>query len=435
MANFDAAFSKIFEHETGYGYKKKPYRKDVYVIDNCFPVDFSKYHYADFRTAFEKSVSFEGGYVSPEYAAKVKDAGGETYMGISRNSNPDWPGWKIIDAVKKQRKLKWNEKINDPKLTALVYDRAKKRYWDVIRGDEINNQQVAELIFELFWASGGLGIKQAQAALNKVISPPSSPIKVDGVFGGDTLNKINAAPQSQLYSAIYNERKRFSARSEALGSAAAATQTLISQTATAVVLMIGLIKLSPQVTLSAVGLFALAAIPLRAADSRARHSGHTLGVEWQRITERLLSSARNLLLLQILGTQTSERQSARGHLHEYRRHVLVYYTVSGLKVALPQILGLILICVIATTAQKTSALMPGTLVTYFYLFLRLVQVAAGASQSGTTLAHLTPQVDEVLAWSLRQDEEIPPANADPRPVAKVGFHLRAASFAYFRNKP
>jgi ABC-type bacteriocin/lantibiotic exporter with double-glycine peptidase domain len=222
----------------------------------------------------------------------------------------------------------------------------------------------------------------------------------------------------------------FSARSEALGSAAAATQTLISQTATAVVLMIGLIKLSPQVTLSAVGLFALAAIPLRAADSRARHSGHTLGVEWQRITERLLSSARNLLLLQILGTQTSERQSARGHLHEYRRHVLVYYTVSGLKVALPQILGLILICVIATTAQKTSALMPGTLVTYFYLFLRLVQVAAGASQSGTTLAHLTPQVDEVLAWSLRQDEEIPPANADPRPVAKVGFHLRAASFHY-----
>lgn len=218
MAKFQAAFDKIFEHEKGYGYKKKPYRKDVYVIDNCFPVDFSKYHYADFRTAFEKSVSFEGGYVSPEYAAKVKDAGGETYMGISRNSNPDWPGWKIIDAIKKQRKLKWNEKINDPKLTALVYDRAKKRYWDVIYGDEIKNQQVAELIFELFWASGGLGIKQAQAALNKVISPPSSPVKVDGVFGGDTLNKINAAPQSELYSAIYNERKRFYEGKKAAGN-------------------------------------------------------------------------------------------------------------------------------------------------------------------------------------------------------------------------
>lgn len=214
MAQFKQAFDKICKHEKGYGYKAKPSRKDVY-IGSCLPVDYSKYHYADFRTAFDKSIAHEGGYVSPEYAAKVKDSGGETYMGIARNYNKDWPGWKIIDAVKKQRKLKWNEQINDAKLTALVYDQAKKKYWDAIRGDAINNQQIAELIFELFWASGGLGIKQTQNALNQVISPD---IKVDGVFGNDTLNKINTAPQSQLYSAIYNERKNFYESKKAAGN-------------------------------------------------------------------------------------------------------------------------------------------------------------------------------------------------------------------------
>lgn len=221
----------------------------------------------------------------------------------------------------------------------------------------------------------------------------------------------------------------FSARTEALGSAAAATQTLVSQAATGAVLLAGLLQISPGLTAAAVGIFAVAALPLRAADLRARHSGHTLGVEWQRITERLLASARNLLLLQILGTQTEERERTLGHLDEYRKHVLVYYSVSAVKVALPQILGLAVVCGIAALSARSQALTPGALVSYFYLFLRLVQVAAGASQSATTLAHLGPQLEEVLAWSGRTDEEIPPVPAG-RPAASVGFRARGAAFRY-----
>lgn len=221
----------------------------------------------------------------------------------------------------------------------------------------------------------------------------------------------------------------FSARTEALGAAAAATQTLASQAATGAVLLAGLLQISPGLTAAAVGIFAVAALPLRAADLRARHSGHTLGVEWQRITERLLASARNLLLLQILGTQIEERGRTLHHLDEYRKHVLVYYAVSAFKVALPQILGLAVVCGIAALSGRSGALAPGALVSYFYLFLRLVQVAAGASQSATTLAHLGPQLEEVLAWSGRTDEEIPPVPAG-RPAASVGFRVVGAAFRY-----
>jgi lysozyme family protein len=201
MANFNQAFDKIYRYERGYTQKRKPYQRDIYLLQ----VE-GDYHYADFKTAFAKTVSREGGYVSPDYAAKVHDSGGETYMGIARNYNPGWPGWAIIDSIKAQRPIKYNEIIDNPQLTQMVYDAAKQKYWDVIHGDQINTQPIGELIFELFWMSGGLGIKQVQQALNQVIP---NPIKVDGVLGPDTLAKINSAPQDDLYSKMYDLRKNF----------------------------------------------------------------------------------------------------------------------------------------------------------------------------------------------------------------------------------
>ena len=42
-----------------------------------------------FDEAFDRLISHEGGYLSPEDAAKQGDPGGETHWGISRRSYPD----------------------------------------------------------------------------------------------------------------------------------------------------------------------------------------------------------------------------------------------------------------------------------------------------------------------------------------------------------
>lgn len=161
---------------------------------------------ASFHIAFQKTIPHEGGYLSAAQAAKQQDSGGETYMGISRNNNPDWPGWPIIDAYKAQHGVPaWNSFLPESLgLTPLVEARAKTKYWDVINGDSIADQDMANLLFELYWGSGNFGIKQAQKSLNKVIAKP---VSVDGVLGKDTVSAINAAPQSQLYSQIYQDRK------------------------------------------------------------------------------------------------------------------------------------------------------------------------------------------------------------------------------------
>ena len=100
---------------------------------------------ANFDIEFEKLILAEGGYVNDH-----DDAGGETYLGISRKNNPNWSGWKLIDSIKKTygtknitARLKANESITNS--AKLLY---KINYWDVLELDDIPNQAVAHQLFD-----------------------------------------------------------------------------------------------------------------------------------------------------------------------------------------------------------------------------------------------------------------------------------------------
>ena len=49
-----------------------------------------------FATTLLVVLDHEGGY-----AHDPNDRGGETFRGVSRRANPDWPGWLLIDAAKR----------------------------------------------------------------------------------------------------------------------------------------------------------------------------------------------------------------------------------------------------------------------------------------------------------------------------------------------
>lgn len=100
---------------------------------------------AKFDIEFEKVILAEGGYVNDK-----DDAGGETYLGISRNNNPKWSGWKKIDSVKKQygtknisNRLKKDTSIIE---SAKIY--YKEKYWDVLELDDIPSQTIAHNLFD-----------------------------------------------------------------------------------------------------------------------------------------------------------------------------------------------------------------------------------------------------------------------------------------------
>ena len=52
---------------------------------------------ANFEDEFNRIIFVEGGYVNDP-----SDAGGETYLGISRKANPYWKGWEMVDTIKQQ---------------------------------------------------------------------------------------------------------------------------------------------------------------------------------------------------------------------------------------------------------------------------------------------------------------------------------------------
>jgi lysozyme family protein len=133
---------------------------------------------ADYKKAIEVTLKAEGGYVNDP-----NDPGGETYKGIARTRNSKWSGWVNIDLQKNKTGFPKNLE-NDSDLQEKVLELYEANYWDKIRGDEINDQDIAESIFDFAVNAGPrTSVKLAQIAVGAT---------ADGIIGPKTLEKINS---------------------------------------------------------------------------------------------------------------------------------------------------------------------------------------------------------------------------------------------------
>lgn len=136
---------------------------------------------ADFAPSFEKMIKNEGGFVLHNVTG---DRGGLTYAGIARNFHPNWSGWRILD----------NGDTDNPQLTQMVSDFYKENFWDRVKGDGINNQEIAESIFDFSVNAGtSTASKLAQLVVDAI---------PDGKIGSKTLEKLNAM-DSELFTLKY----------------------------------------------------------------------------------------------------------------------------------------------------------------------------------------------------------------------------------------
>jgi lysozyme family protein len=142
---------------------------------------------ANFSEAYAKTMGHEGGY-----ANDPQDAGGETYMGISRVYNPGWYGWMLID----QEKDEYNFPAcleGDDDLYDAVEDFYKDKYWDINRLDDVDSQAIGE---EMFDTGVNMGIGRAarflQTSLNYLNRNGSlyKKLIVDGAIGPASLNAL-----------------------------------------------------------------------------------------------------------------------------------------------------------------------------------------------------------------------------------------------------
>lgn len=145
-----------------------------------------------------KTLETEGGYVNDKL-----DSGGETYCGIARNSNPNWKGWKIVDAHKP---LKWNQKIQDSELERLVIDIYDTKYYQPIKADKIDSDMIRTHLYDMGVNAGtGATVKLLQKAINNVYGVT---IATDGAIGNITLTYTNnKAKLNELVNEFINQRR------------------------------------------------------------------------------------------------------------------------------------------------------------------------------------------------------------------------------------
>jgi len=137
---------------------------------------------ANFESCFEKVLTLEGGYRLIDVPG---DKGGQTYAGISRVKNRTWPGWDKVDS---------RDFNND--LKELVKQFYQEEFWDKIQGNFIKNQLAAYNLFEF---SVNAGISSAVSICQKILK-----IKVDGIFGKETLLTLNDFIKAQKDEQIFN---------------------------------------------------------------------------------------------------------------------------------------------------------------------------------------------------------------------------------------
>lgn len=154
---------------------------------------------ADWNKVYERVIGNEGGY-----ANVAGDKGAETYRGVSRRYHPTWKGWVMVDAFKAKNggTIKWNYHIPSPSLDALVKDFYYREFWLKIKGDQIQNFDIASNFFDMAINSNA-GVKIMQRALVKT----GYKVAVDNAVGADTIVAINKANPSVLNKLYLEGRK------------------------------------------------------------------------------------------------------------------------------------------------------------------------------------------------------------------------------------
>lgn len=138
---------------------------------------------ADFQKYAPKLLRIEGGFVNNPY-----DRGGITNCGVTIQTYRDYCGQdKTIKDLQNMSHGTWKRIMKD-------------LYWDKVRGDEIENQSLAEIIADWCVNSGLAGVRKVQEVVG---------CKPDGIVGPVTLSLINSSEAEQLHERIWKARQQF----------------------------------------------------------------------------------------------------------------------------------------------------------------------------------------------------------------------------------
>jgi lysozyme family protein len=130
----------------------------------------------NWEEAFKHILKHEGGYVHHEL-----DPGGRTNLGVTQRVWEEWTGKRVSEA---------DMRALTPELVAPMY---KKKYWDVIRGDDLP----AGVDLCVFDAAVNAGVGRASKFLQQAVG-----VTADGQIGPKTISAVTAKPADEIIEAF-----------------------------------------------------------------------------------------------------------------------------------------------------------------------------------------------------------------------------------------
>ena len=134
---------------------------------------------ADFKMAFLLTLQHED---STRSGKVTVDAGGRTRFGIAEKFHPDLPEDFFTGPA--EDALAEAEKIEE------------REYWDSMHLAEVENQNVANKIFDM---GVNMGVRQAAVYAQRAVNSQGQQLTEDGTIGPKTLAAINAIDPQTFY--------------------------------------------------------------------------------------------------------------------------------------------------------------------------------------------------------------------------------------------
>lgn len=131
------------------------------------------------------------------YSDRPGDPGGSTFKGISRRRWPEWKGWPIIDAHKRDAGFP-ESLVEIPELERLVKEFYLVNFWHALRCNELPELVAAKL----FDVGVNLGVAPAIRLLQVALRIAGEQVATDGRMSPETLTAATRAHLTVLLDTI-----------------------------------------------------------------------------------------------------------------------------------------------------------------------------------------------------------------------------------------
>jgi len=182
------------------------------------------------------------------------------------------------------------------------------------------------------------------------------------------------------------------------GAAIGGLQALTLQLTVAASVTISLFWLAPKTMIVVLLLIATLYYPYRKVNQKIDQFGRGAAKAFAETNARMVVSIKNILLLKIYGLEQKEEDKSQESLNRHLANSLGYCRIAGIIPAIPQFLGVILVCIIALVWHSSVVAETGLLITVLYLLFRLLSIVGAVSNIFSSLYFYVPQLIKMAKW-------------------------------------